>query len=137
MKRILVIDDEPDILNLMRRMLEKHGYRVSCAENGKIGLQHIDHEPYDLVITDMQMPGVDGMAIIHHLSKRAPDTRIIAISGGIKLYGADNLDRAEEAGAEAILAKPFTTKEFVATVAGVLESTPPPQPPPPPQQRGD
>lgn len=136
MKRILVIDDEPDILNLICRMLEKQGYRVSCAENGEIGLQHIEHERYDLVITDMLMPGVDGMAIIRHLSKRAPDTRIIAISGGLKLYLADGLQRAEEAGADAIIGKPFTTKEFVATVAGVLDSTPPPQPPPP-QQLGD
>lgn len=120
MKQILVIDDEPDILKLISRILEKAGYRVMTAENGR----HADilfHEHlFDLVITDIVMPQKEGLEIILQLRKNSPDTKILAISGGGKLEPVGYLDAARATGAHAIVKKPFEISHLLNKVEQLL-----------------
>ena len=81
-KRILVIDDEPSALDVLRRILEGEGYEVQVAANGLDGVALFRQQPCDLVITDMVMPVKDGLQTILELREEAPDLPIIAISGG-------------------------------------------------------
>jgi two-component system chemotaxis response regulator CheY len=79
--RILVVDDDQAIRLLLRAMLERRGHTVVEAKNGDEGLQHYRAAPADLVITDIQMPGMDGLQMIQALRGDFPTAKIIAISG--------------------------------------------------------
>jgi CheY-like chemotaxis protein len=79
--RILVVDDDQTIRLLLRAMLERRGHTVVEAKNGDEGLQHYRAAPADLVVTDMQMPGMDGLQMIQALRGDFPTVKIIAISG--------------------------------------------------------
>ena len=81
MARILVVDDDQSVRLLLRAVLERRGYSVVEAENGKEGLQALSGEPTDVVITDIQMPGMDGLEMILELRGTLPTARIIAMSG--------------------------------------------------------
>ena len=82
MARILVIDDDESIRFLLRAVLEFQGYDVIEAENGYEGLLCYQAEPADLVITDMQMPVMDGLELLMELQRTFPRVKVIAISGG-------------------------------------------------------
>ena len=81
MARILVVDDDNTIRLLLRSMLERRGHSVVEAENGAEGLQYYRTAPADLVITDIQMPVMDGLQMIKELRGDFPTAKIIAISG--------------------------------------------------------
>jgi CheY-like chemotaxis protein len=120
-KKILLIDDEEDIRNIMRIILERAGYEVLDASNGREGLR-IYHQTYpDLVITDILMPEMEGLETIIALRRENPNVRIIAISGGGQC-GHDYLPISLKLGALLTIAKPFTQKEFLGTVVGLLEN---------------
>jgi len=80
--RILVIDDEESVLNLVTRILTGVGHEIDEASEGMEGLQMYEAASFDLVITDINMPGMDGLEFIRTLRKSSPDVPIIAISGG-------------------------------------------------------
>ena len=82
MARILVVDDDESIRFLLRAVLEFQGYDVIEAENGYEGLLRYQVEPADLVITDMQMPVMDGLELLMELQRTFPRVKVIAISGG-------------------------------------------------------
>lgn len=82
MARILVVDDDESIRFLLRAVLEFQGYDVIEAENGYEGLLCYQAEPADLVITDMQMPVMDGLELLMELQRTFPRVKVIAISGG-------------------------------------------------------
>ena len=82
MARILVVDDDDSIRFLLRAVLELRGYDVIEAENGYEGLLRYQAEPTDLVITDMQMPVMDGLELIMELQRTFPWVKVVAISGG-------------------------------------------------------
>jgi two-component system chemotaxis response regulator CheY len=79
--RILVVDDDKAVRLLLRAVLERRGYSVVEAENGAEGLQYYRAAPTDLVITDIQMPVMDGLQKIKELRRAFPTAKIIAISG--------------------------------------------------------
>ena len=81
MARILVVDDDNAVRLLLRSMLERRGHSVVEAENGAEGLQYYRTAPADLVITDIQMPVMDGLQMIKKLRADFPTAKIIAISG--------------------------------------------------------
>ena len=81
MTRILVVDDHESIRSLLRAALESEGYDVIEAENGDEGLRHYQVEPTDLVITDMQMPGMNGLELIRELQGASPWVKVMAIGG--------------------------------------------------------
>ncbi|MBI3246646.1 MAG: response regulator [Deltaproteobacteria bacterium] len=120
MVRILVIDDEAQVRDVLRQMLEKAGYEVVEAPEGAEGLQLHRKHPVDLIITDIVMPGKEGIETILALRKCVPKVKIIAISGGGHMNKLDLLSVAQEFGAARTLAKPFARKELLAAVQEVL-----------------
>jgi CheY-like chemotaxis protein len=119
-KRILVIDDEPTALDLLRRILESEGYEVQEAANGQAGMELFRRQPCDLVITDMVMPVKDGLHTILELRDEAPDIPFIAISGGGAISKERYLTVAGYLQRVLTIAKPFTVEELLAAVAKLL-----------------
>jgi DNA-binding response OmpR family regulator len=113
MAKILVIDDDPYCVSLLKIALEQSGHTAFTATNGKTGLQAACDEPFDLIITDVLMPEKDGLELILELKKHKPDVKVIAISGGGVLHSEDCLKMAKLFGAQHVMGKPLDIKELV------------------------
>lgn len=122
-KRILIIDDEPTALELLRRILEMKGYFVVEARNGVEGLELFRQEPCDLVITDMVMPVKDGLQTILDLRIEAPDLPIIAVSGGGAVSKERYLTIAGYLDKVVTIAKPFPIATITDAVARLLRDS--------------
>jgi len=120
MATILVIDDEAPVRATMRRVLERHGYEVAEAPNGREALKAVGTTGCDLVITDINMPEMDGIEVIMALSERRPGLPIIAISGGGRLPKDLLLTSADMLGAVTTLAKPFDIPDLIGAVERAL-----------------
>lgn len=116
MSRILIVDDEQDIRDIARLLLESAGYMVLCAEDGRTALKLIEDERVDLVVTDMLMPEMDGVELINELRRRRPNQRIMAISGGGRAPKESYLQIAHLCGAQGVLAKPFNRDQLLKAV---------------------
>lgn len=121
MARILVIDDEPAMRQMLRHMLEGVGYEVMDAGDGVAGMDLFRQSPADLVVTDILMPERDGLELIRLLLREYPDVKIIATSGGGRIRRADYLMPAQEFGAHRTLSKPFERQQLLDAVAELLE----------------
>lgn len=120
---ILLIDDEPQVRLVLRRVLERSGHSVFEARDGGEGLRIASGNVVDLVITDIIMPGMDGIELIVEFSEHHPGVPIIAMSGGGKAVPADLvLSDAHGLGAVTSLAKPFDMARFLAVVEAALDS---------------
>ena len=98
MAKILVIDDEPSILLMIKKMLEKEGHEVDLALNGRDGMELFENIKPDLVITDIIMPEKEGLETIFELRKKNPGLKIIAISGGGRISPEGYLPRCKTSG---------------------------------------
>ena len=78
---ILCVDDEPSILSALRRLFRAHGFQVVAAESGQAGLDLLDTQPIDLVISDMRMPHMDGVVFLEHVRQRKPDVLRLLLTG--------------------------------------------------------
>jgi two-component system cell cycle response regulator CpdR len=122
MGKILIIDDEPYILLMLKKMLEKAGYEVDLAANGREGLELFVKESADLVITDIIMPDKEGLELILEMKKLSPELKIIAISGGGRISPESYLECARHFGAERVFQKPFRQQELVSAVGELMAS---------------
>jgi CheY-like chemotaxis protein len=123
MKRILVIDDHTGLRQMLRQILEREGYEVVEAGDGKEGIELYRQAPADLIIADVVMPEKDGVEIIRELKRDFPDVRIIAISGGSRTLDPQYCLSAMKAlGALYVLTKPFGRKELLEAVHKLLDS---------------
>ena len=133
MARILIVDDEEDVRIALKQVLERAGYEVAVAATGNEGLDVMKREGADLVITDVIMPGVDGIATAKQIREKYRDTRIIVISGGGRTapdpYEPDAISTrsylasASKAGADQTLTKPFDRDELLRVVRDLLDET--------------
>lgn len=121
MARILVIDDEPSILLMIKKMLEREGYLVDTAIDGKEGLDLFEINKPDLIITDIIMPQKEGLEIILDLRKKHPGLKIIAISGGGRIHSEGYLPSAKLFGANLVFQKPLIKNEFLSAIAQLLK----------------
>ena len=120
MANVLLIDDEPDLLSAMAEILTAEGHQVTALSNG-LALFEDDFEiDFDLVVTDIIMPGVEGLEIVAHLQKQKPELNVIAISGGGRIEPSFHLRLAQQMGASETLQKPFRLKTLAETVDRVL-----------------
>lgn len=120
MTHILIIDDDPPTRRMLRQVLEREGYDVIEARDGREGLQYYRAAPTDLIITDLLMPEKEGLETIMELRRDFPRARIIAISGGTKLGRLNFLAMAQKLGAQYTLQKPFSLQEMVEIVQKAL-----------------
>ncbi|UCG05023.1 MAG: response regulator [Desulfobacterales bacterium] len=110
---ILVIDDEKGILSVIREVLTQCGHRVEIAQNGYEGIQKFDDDNFDIVITDMRMPGLDGKGVVKHIRKsQNKSIPVIGISGTPWLLQNNGFDL--------ILPKPFPLKELIDSVSRLI-----------------
>jgi CheY-like chemotaxis protein len=122
-KRILVIEDDDSVRKLIRRILEGAGYTVLEAPDGVQGVQVYREQRPDLVLTDIFMPGKEGLETILELGLLDPEVRIIAVSGGGNMGILNPLPMAAKLGALRTLSKPFSGKELVDLVEEILPET--------------
>lgn len=120
MARILVIDDELVIRQALAIMLANVGHKVETAENGRAGLELLERESFDLVLTDILMPEMDGIEAMRKLRSLPSPPKIVAMSGGVQLTREDFPRAAELLGADAALSKPFRARELYALVDRLL-----------------
>ncbi len=118
--RILLIEDDASVRNLVRRMLERGRHEVTEADNGRSGLERLRAGAFDLVITDIIMPGMDGIETLVALRKDYPTLRVIVMSGGGRTGDMDFLGCAKNLGAAAVLHKPFTLAGLTAAITGAV-----------------
>ena len=115
--RILLVEDEPAVCALLRHALERSGYHVDIGATGAEGLALCDElEPPDLLITDLILPGATGPVIVERLRRRAPEVKVLLMSG----YAEHPLLDAAHAAGEPCLVKPFEISAFSETVARLL-----------------
>ena len=127
--RILIIDDDDQLRSLLARTLELSGFsQVVQAADGHQGLQLCAAGKFDLVITDIIMPSVDGLEVIFGLRNLNPSAHIIAMSGGGRLDAEYYLDVARTAGAT-VLRKPFMIPALIEMVRAELAKPRSPEPP--------
>ena len=120
MARILVIDDQEPIRRVVRRAFEQDGHEVFDASDGEVGMEILESHSFDIVITDIFMPGQDGIVTLRQIRKRFPTVKVIVISGGDSTGMMDLRQDAELLGAVKSLQKPFNAKEIVDLVRSVL-----------------
>ncbi len=120
MARILVIDDQDSIRRVVRRALEQDGHEVFDANDGELGMEILESRSFDVVITDIFMPGQDGIVTLRQVRKRFPQVKVIVISGGDSTGMMDLRQDAELLGAVKSLQKPFNAREIMDVVRSVL-----------------
>jgi response regulator RpfG family c-di-GMP phosphodiesterase len=116
--RVLCVDDEPVTLRLVTRLLERMGLVVTTAAGPDVALEIFEEDRFDLIITDIRMPGMDGHAFLAAIRERDPQVPVIVATGHASL---DNAIRALRDGASGMLIKPFTGEEFTTEVTNALE----------------
>jgi len=119
--QILVIEDEPRILAFLARGLEAEGFRVDGAANGPDGLKQALACPYDAVVLDLLLPGLDGLSVLRELHDQRPDVPVVIVSARSDL---PTKLRGFGLGASDYLAKPFALDELVARVRVQLRRQP-------------
>jgi CheY-like chemotaxis protein len=130
MRRILVIDDEPDVRDAIKRVLDRAGFSVRVVDNATDAMLELKRLAADVVITDIIMPRVNGVDTIECIVREFPMVRIVAISGGgnfdvtgyqpAAITTTAYLAAAKRAGAHCILTKPFESRELIEAVERVM-----------------
>jgi len=118
--KILVVDDEPDILELARLMLESQGYMVATESSGEDALRSVDADRPDLVLLDAVMPGLSGLDVCRRL-KRGKETRGIPVVMFTALGPEVDLMLEDDVKADGYLLKPFTRKQLLDKVENLLD----------------
>jgi len=117
-EKILVIDDSPEILTLFSEYLRAEGYEVDTTADGASGIEMVEKKSYDLIISDLKMPGMDGMKVLEFAMEHSPDSICIILTG----YGTvKNAVEAIKMGAFDYLTKPVKMDEILVTLRRALE----------------
>lgn len=121
MAKILVIDDDAPVLEFFRQVLDGR-HEVTTAANGEDGLRLCRKQPFDVVVTDIYMPFIDGLELLRELGRNAPQVKIIVMTGKMVEGASSYLKLAKDLGAAEVLAKPFTQEQLVSAVEKALSA---------------
>lgn len=125
-RKVLVVDDDPVVGESFNRVLSRKGYAVITAANGDEALAKMQAERYDLVFTDLRMPGMDGLEVAEQVKARQPWTPVVIVTG----YGSKpSEDRARALGVSEFLNKPLSPEMIEDSAAKALAATPVAAPP--------
>lgn len=116
-KKLLVVDDEQNVLTFCARVLGRAGYEVHCAHCGEAALTLLQNERYALLATDIRMPGMSGIELIRHARALEPGMAAIAFTGS---SGSEIASQALRAGAHVFMPKPFKAAELIHAVESAL-----------------
>lgn len=116
-RHILVVDDEENVRDVTKLLLEMSGHQVTCVEDGQSALRELAENAYDVLIADMLMPDMDGVELLSELKHWDTGVRIIAMSGGGHAPKESYLKIAQMAGAHVLLPKPFNREQLDRAVA--------------------
>lgn len=116
MRTILLVEDEFVVRNGLKNALEKRGYLVIDVSNGDEALAVLDTIMPALILTDILMPGKDGIELLFELLRRKSNVPIIAMSGGGRISPADHLENALKMGASEVLIKPFSLDDLFSKI---------------------
>lgn len=119
--KILVIDDDAMVRRMVGRVLASEGHDVVSAENGRRGMAAVHQQRPQIVVTDLIMPEQEGMETIVAIRRDNPDTKIIAMSGGVAVGNIDLLKMAQLLGADDVIEKPFRARDLLDRVRAVAE----------------
>jgi CheY-like chemotaxis protein len=118
-RRILVADDNEAIRDLVSELLEFLGFEVALAINGIEALAVFIKSTFDLVLTDFEMPAMDGLCLAGHIKERSPSTPVILLTGADR---ETVLKKVEKGPVDSVIFKPFTLEDLQTTVQGALTS---------------
>jgi len=119
MAAILLVDDEEAVRGALADTLSFLGHEVATADNGTQGLRLFLKNSFELVVTDMQMPGMDGCTLAQRIKKTSPNTPVILITGSEKEM---ILKKLKGNTVDSVLFKPFTLQDLEHTVQGILDN---------------
>ena len=119
-KKLLLIDDDPNLILLVKDYLEFRGYNVDTAENGREALEVLDNLVPDMIICDVMMPEMDGYTLVKHIRKEPVTNRIPVLFLSAKGQSQDRVKGLNE-GADVYMSKPFEPEELVAQVESSLK----------------
>lgn len=128
MNQILIVDDEEAVRYALQRVLTAHGFECHTVDNGQAALRYLADNTVALVITDIIMPDIEGVELIHRLRRNHLKMPVLAISGGGRINAIEHLKLASALGASATLPKPFDNDELVAMVRRLLADNAAPAP---------
>jgi two-component system phosphate regulon response regulator OmpR len=133
-RKLLVVDDDPKLRELLRRYLSENQFEVSLAPDGASMHRLLQREQFDLIILDLMLPGDDGLALLRKLRGQQDRTPVVMLTAK-----GDEIDRiiGLEVGADDYLAKPFNPRELLARIHAVLRRSPPPDLPGAPGNAGE
>ena len=117
MEEILVVDDDKEMLALVKRILNRDGIMAHCVESGEAALEQIKEKTFSLMITDFNMPGLDGLELSRKGMAIAPLMPVIMNTGGIS---EKIIREAKEIGIAKVLAKPYLAEELLETIRNVV-----------------
>lgn len=121
MAKILIVDDEEQLRDVLKTVLQDEGHEVVEADNGNAAMEQFRQTPTELIITDIVMPDKEGLETIIDFRRTYPHVKIIAMSGGGRTSPQDYLDMAKKLGAAEVIAKPFSIDDFLKCVEMVLK----------------
>jgi CheY-like chemotaxis protein len=119
MSRVLIVDDDQITRRVLGGALQQDGHEVAYASDGEAALDWLRRSPFDVVLTDLAMPGLNGLRLIRAIRDGGDQIPVVAISG----QNADQLLLAEDYGATATLFKPVKRSDLLRTVKGVARET--------------
>ena len=112
MAKILVVEDDEPCRKLIKRLLEREGHDVKESSDGVRGLQLLQSESFNIIISDLIIPTKEGFDVIHELKKMKSETKIIIITSEGKMQTDDTLQKTKLHGADQVIKIPFTALEF-------------------------
>lgn len=123
MSSILAIDDDAVFLKFLNLLLSRKGFDVTACEDGNEGLSAALDKDYDIILSDVFMPGISGLELTREVRAAKPDQIVIIMSAGISTDGVEILDDAEKYGAHAVLKKEDVPKQLMGMINSALGST--------------
>ena len=117
---ILLVDDDIDLRSIIHRFLERSGFSVVAAGNGREALVRLETQRVDLMLTDLMMPEISGIDLIQTVRQTSPSLPIIAMSADADLRNDRSLELAAQAGAQVVLEKPFAMNRLIREIQHLL-----------------
>jgi len=117
-RRVLIVDDDRLIRWSLENALKRDGYRVSLARTGEEARERLEKDDFDLVITDLKMPGMDGMEVLEEVKRHCPSAKSVLMTA----FGSGEVAQEVEEYGASYMAKPFQIEEFVNSIRQLFNS---------------